>query len=85
MELAVAAGKWFEKALATPGISGIELVGPAPCPIERIKTRWRWHLLLRATNSAALTRVARHFLTSFDVPSRGELRVTFDRDPVSLL
>ena len=85
MELAVAAGKWFEKALGTPGISGLELVGPAPCPIERIKTRWRWHLLLRATNSAALTRVARHFLTTFDVPSRGELRVTFDRDPVSLL
>jgi primosomal protein N' (replication factor Y) len=90
MELALAAGNWFTRALASlPRDSGvkpaIEIIGPAPCPIERIKQRWRWHLLLRATRSAVLTRVVRRFLTTFDIPARGELRVTFDRDPVSLL
>jgi primosomal protein N' (replication factor Y) len=84
MELAQRAAEWFAHALRNAG-GAIEVVGPAPCPVERIKQRWRWHLLLRTTKSSALTRVAHRFLTSFDVPSRGELRVTFDRDPVALL
>ena len=84
MELAQAAGDWITRAMS--GMRGaVEMVGPAPCAIERIKQRWRWHLLLRTTNRAALTSVARRFLTGFDVPSRGGLRVSFDRDPVSLL
>jgi primosomal protein N' (replication factor Y) len=90
MELALAAGEWFTRALAAlPPNAGerpaVEIIGPAPCPIERIKQRWRWHLLLRTTRSAVLTRVVRRFLTTFEIPARGELRVTFDRDPVSLL
>ena len=84
MALAQRAAEWFSHVLAKSG-GTIELVGPAPCPIERIKQRWRWHLLLRTTHPSALTRVARLFLTSFDMPARGELRVTFDRDPVALL
>ena len=41
-------------------------VGPAPCAIERIKKRWRWHLLLKSEHPAALTRVARYFLERFE-------------------
>jgi primosomal protein N' (replication factor Y) len=85
MELAQSVGEWFQHAAAELGAGVVEIVGPAPCPIERIKTRWRWHLLLRTAKPAALTRLARRFLTTFEVPARGELRVTFDRDPVSLL
>ncbi|MFI5312066.1 MAG: primosomal protein N', partial [Gemmatimonadales bacterium] len=84
MQLAQRAAEWFARALASAG-GAIEVVGPAPCPIERIKQRWRWHLLLRTTKPAALTRVSRRFLTSFEVPARCELRVTYDRDPVALL
>jgi primosomal protein N' (replication factor Y) len=82
---ALAAGTWFEKALAEIGQGTVRMIGPAPCPVERIKQRWRWHLLLRATKPGPLTRLARRFLTTFEVPSRGDLRVTFDRDPVALL
>jgi primosomal protein N' (replication factor Y) len=97
MELALAAGEWFRRAVASvpadaasiarePGAtSAIAVIGPAPCAVERIKQRWRWHLLLRTNKNAALTRVARRFLTTFDIPGHGDLRVTFDRDPVSLL
>ena len=84
MELAQRAADWFARAVAKMG-GAIDVVGPAPCPIERIKQRWRWHLLLRTTRAAALTRVSRQFLTTFDVPARGALRVTYDRDPVALL
>jgi primosomal protein N' (replication factor Y) len=83
-ELAQLAAGWFERAIAKVG-GGIEMIGPAPCPVERVKQRWRWHLLLKAPRPVPLTRVARAFLTRFDVPAKYEMRVVFDRDPVSLL
>jgi primosomal protein N' (replication factor Y) len=61
------------------------VIGPAPCPVERIKNRWRWHLLVKAENPAALTRLGRYFLERFPVPKSFGLRVTLDRDPVALL
>jgi primosomal protein N' (replication factor Y) (superfamily II helicase) len=61
------------------------LVGPAPCPVDRIKTRWRWHSLLKAERPQDLTRVLRYFAARYDVPNREGLRVVVDRDPVSLL
>jgi primosomal protein N' (replication factor Y) len=63
----------------------VTVIGPAPCPIDRIQRRWRWHLLLKAGQAAGLTRVARYFLERFDVPQRDALRLAFDRDPVSML
>ena len=82
---ALAAGEWFERAVAVLGPGTVQMIGPAPCPVERIKQRWRWHLLLRKGKTGALTRLARRFLTTFEVPARGDLRVTFDRDPVVML
>jgi primosomal protein N' (replication factor Y) len=84
-EVAIKAGEWFARALAGLPEGTIEAIGPAPCAVDRIKDRWRWHLVLRAWKPSLLTRVSRRFLTTFDVPSRAGLRVTFDRDPVSLL
>jgi primosomal protein N' (replication factor Y) len=63
----------------------VMVVGPAPCPIDRIKNRWRWHLLLKSEHAARLTQVGRYFAERLKVPSRGGLRVIVDRDPVSLL
>ncbi|MBI1808318.1 MAG: primosomal protein N' [Gemmatimonadetes bacterium] len=85
LELAEGAAAWFATALAGPPAGAVEVIGPAPCPIERIKERWRWHLVLRGTHAGAVTRLARRFLTSFEVPGRADLRVSFDRDPVALL
>jgi primosomal protein N' (replication factor Y) len=61
------------------------VIGPAPCPIERIRNRWRWHLLVKSAKPASLTRIGRYFAERLKVPSRSELRVVVDRDPVSLL
>jgi primosomal protein N' (replication factor Y) (superfamily II helicase) len=82
-DLAVAATAWLRELLETQRLDGVTVIGPAPCPIERIKTRWRWHVLLKCAQAGELTRVSRYFMEKFSVPPN--LRVTLDRDPVALL
>jgi primosomal protein N' (replication factor Y) len=84
-QLTIDAAAWLRRLIAEQRVEGVTVVGPAPCPVERVKRRWRWHLLLKSENPAALTKVARYFLEKFDVPARGEMRVSVDRDPVALL
>ncbi len=84
-EFAESAATWVQRLLARTSAEGITLVGPAPCPVERIKQRWRWHFLLKSERPAELTRVARYFLARFPVPKHAGLRLALDRDPVALL
>ncbi|HEY5060182.1 MAG TPA: primosomal protein N' [Gemmatimonadaceae bacterium] len=84
-ELAESATTWLLALLRKRPMAGITVVGPSPCPVERIKNRWRWHLLIKAEHPANLTRLGRYFLERFKVPKGAELRVTLDRDPVALL
>ena len=82
--LAERGAQWLRRLLAQRQ-QGMTLIGPAPCPIDRIKNRWRWHLLLKAEQPGELTRVGRYFAERFEVPKTAQLRVAFDRDPVALL
>ncbi|NIP84975.1 MAG: hypothetical protein GTO03_05215, partial [Planctomycetales bacterium] len=47
-QAADAAARWLHGLLSAQRIAGIDLLGPAPCPIDRIRGRWRWHLLLKS-------------------------------------
>ncbi len=60
----------------------ITVLGPAPCPLVRIKDRWRWHVLLKGP-SKSLGRVVRYAARS--LRREGTTRVVIDRDPASLL
>ncbi|HET7456473.1 MAG TPA: primosomal protein N' [Gemmatimonadaceae bacterium] len=82
-QLAQRGAEWIGRLLGHA--SGVTMIGPAPCPVEKIKNRWRWHVLLKAEHPGELTRVARYFLERFEIPKAGQLRVTVDRDPVALL
>jgi primosomal protein N' (replication factor Y) (superfamily II helicase) len=79
---AVEVAEWCEKVIARNELPLIVL-GPAPCPIERIKDRFRDHLIIKGPPQALgrWVRVAAPRLAA----SRGDLRVAVDRDPVSLL
>lgn len=80
------AAEWLRGLVATRRLDGLELIGPAPCPIDRIRGRWRWHLLLRSDSARLLGRVGRYFAERFEPPAgRGDIRVSIDRDPVALL
>ena len=85
-DLADAAATWLRALLAAREEgTHVTLLGPAPCPVERIKNRWRWHLVLKSASARDMTRVARYFLERFEIPNTAQLRVAVDRDPVSLL
>jgi primosomal protein N' (replication factor Y) len=60
----------------------VAVLGPAPCPLARIKDRWRWHVLLKG-QSEVLGRIVRYAATR--LPRAGKTRIVIDRDPVSLL
>jgi primosomal protein N' (replication factor Y) len=84
-DLAIAGTGWLRRLIRARESGGLTVIGPAPSAVERIKNRWRWHVLIKSENPHDLTRVGRYFLERFAVPARDGLRVTFDRDPVSLL
>ena len=83
-EAAESALQWLENLLKARRLDSIQLVGPAPCPIDRIRSRWRWHLLLKSREGDPLGRVLRYFALKFEPPA-ADLRTEIDRDPVSLL
>ncbi len=81
------AASWLRKRLARfarRGDDPVEMVGPAPSPIERLHGRWRWHFLLRSRSPGALGEASRRLAEDFPLPA-GDLRLALDRDPVALL
>ncbi len=60
----------------------VTVLGPAPCPLAKIKDRWRWHVLLKGPQEV-LGRIVRYAARS--LPRAGKTRIVIDRDPVSLL
>ncbi len=80
-EEAVGVADWLEKLIASQGLP-LTLLGPAPCPLTRIKARWRWHVLIKGPNEE-IGRVVRYAAPRLE--AKGKARVVLDRDPVSLL
>jgi primosomal protein N' (replication factor Y) len=60
--------------IARTGMPNVDLIGPAPCFITRLRGRYRWQIIVRGPNPTAL-------LSDFPLP----LECRVDVDPVSLL
>lgn len=73
---------WSERAIARSA-RRLLVLGPAPCPVARIRGEHRWHLLLKGEGAAvdAWVRTVGPRLGS----RRGDVRLSLDRDPVNLL
>ena len=80
---ALAAAESLGRWLRAGRHSGVEVLGPAPAPIERLHGRFRWHILIRG-GTAGVGRVLRSVSESFG--ARGaDVRVSLDRDPLYLM
>jgi primosomal protein N' (replication factor Y) len=72
---------WCQRLMVKQGLD-LQILGPAPAPLVRLKGRWRWHVVLKGA-PAVLGRVVRYAARRLTIP--GDVRVVIDRDPVSLL
>jgi len=64
------------------GGAPVDVLGPVPAPLARVRGKHRWQLLLRARDHAPLHRLARALQESHDVAG---VQLALDVDPVALL
>jgi len=76
---------WMRGLVAAHARGAVDVIGPAPAPLARVKRRWRWHILVRSPDRPLLDRVVRYTTQKAPYVSKGPVRVVFDRDPVSLM
>ena len=71
------------KILSQDAPRGMEIIGPAECPIEKINSSWRYQILLKGSSIIPLQTAARKLL--FDYTHNQNVYIEYDVDPVSLL
>ncbi|MBU1231327.1 MAG: primosomal protein N' [Proteobacteria bacterium] len=64
---------------------GIEVLGPAPAPIDRIRDRYRWQILLKGGPASQLHAACRQVLDNQSSLARGDTRIAVDVDPESMM
>ena len=83
---AVRIGDLLVKDKAEGRLKGIlEILGPVPAPIPRLKGRYRWHILLKVTDLEKVTAFIKADLDVILPRKKKDITVAIDVDPVSLL
>jgi len=72
-----------ERLRSAAADADVEVLGPAPAPLSRIRGRYRHHVMLKERTPGDLHRVLR--ACRGDLRSQGGVQVIVDVDPVSLL
>jgi primosomal protein N' (replication factor Y) len=70
-------------ALHSAADSSIQILGPAPTPIAKLRGYYRWHILVKAPTAAGIHEVAGQ--CEEQLRSSGKVRVVADVDPYSML
>jgi primosomal protein N' (replication factor Y) len=70
--------------LPLKGLDGVEVLGPAPAVIAKVKDHWRWHMLVKAFSPAAFASAMAAIGTVEDLATR-TCRVTLDVDPSAMM
>ncbi len=65
-------------------LADVDVLGPAPAVVAKVKDRWRWHMLAKCYNGDAFQRAMQALATVEDRATRS-CRVTLDVDPGSLM
>ena len=86
-EVEAATGRMYKALVAK--ISPSNCLGPAPSPIERVKDKTRWQILIKADrksdpNGNRTASILTHVLKNFRQQEKG-VKALINRDPVSLM
>ncbi|ROR34315.1 primosomal protein N' [Inmirania thermothiophila] len=86
VDAAAAEGFAAAAAKAAAGLGeGVEVLGPAPAPIERRAGRHRWQVLLRAARRSALQRLLARWAVRLEgLPGARRVRWGLDVDPLEM-
>ena len=84
-EVEAAAHRVREAIEAAAGEGGVDVLGPAPQALARLRGRHRWHLLLKAKDAARLRAVALLALERAEAARPKGVTVMADVDPVEVL
>jgi len=61
----------------------IAILGPAPCPLSRIKSKYRWHVTLKTNKVVKTVALIKAVRQKFPTPS--DINMFIDVDPTSLM
>ncbi|MCD4784539.1 MAG: primosomal protein N' [Candidatus Eremiobacteraeota bacterium] len=61
----------------------IAVLGPAPCPLSRIKSKYRWHVTLKGKRVVKMVAVIKAIIAKFPIPP--DMSFSVDVDPTSLM
>jgi len=78
-------GRELEELLVRPGAPPVTLLGPAPAPLEQLRGRYRWQLLLKAASRPELRTLLPSLQELVARAQKQGLRGAVDVDPVSML
>jgi primosomal protein N' (replication factor Y) len=68
------------------GEAGVVVRGPAPAPLERLRGRWRWQVMLTSPSAEALHRLLGRLLAAWrGARAHRAVRLIVDVDPTSML
>ncbi len=62
---------------------GVDVLVASECPLEKIASNWRYHILLSSESGASVHRLLHHVLSHYQLPS--SLYLEIDLDPLQLL
>ncbi|UNC92787.1 primosomal protein N' [Candidatus Contubernalis alkaliaceticus] len=76
------------KGMLMESLKGIkaEVLGPCPCPLSKIRGRYRWHLVIKSKDFSGIHRASRQVWEEFYKGSRNkDFRVILDINPINML
>ena len=80
--------KAMEIKETTPSFSSLQILGPSPSPLSRIKGKYRFHLLVKALNPFDLNSFSQALAHEFEERKKTEkskVQILLDIDPVHML
>ncbi|MFH1548701.1 MAG: primosomal protein N' [Candidatus Omnitrophota bacterium] len=64
---------------------GFELIGPGPCPIEKIRNKYRWRIIIKSQNSKKLEKLMQNLRESWAKIPHLQETLSIDLDPVDMM